>query len=674
MRTRPHATLAMMALLLLIHVLVAPAAAADPQCSTNPSPPRGLVREAHPVVLVHGWRGDPMQSTRKALEDTGMGDSGWQFLLFDYHSASDEWAASDSVAVCLARYLQQVSKAHQSAGGGGRVYVVTHSMGGLALRFALARDPDLAKRVGGVVTLDTPHQGSPWGNSGQYAEAVDWLNTTTMGGDLGPVPEPNSRASRCLAVHNGGRGLPSGCEAPPYLPTTIPVAQISGEAIVERTFFGWHAYDLIVGGDGIVPSSSSTGYLKSAAGDTVGRVVSIAPVPCRKDMSALLAEAAARRGPILGLAGALGQMWYDGKALDAVMAGRADFASLQFLLVTSAFMPCGHTQITTMADAIDRTAEALRTMTAPLTAADLRSAPVPALCGFPRGTLANGVLPGIPASRGIPPTLTPAFGGQDPDDLMALGDLNGDGVGDAAAVVNCNAGGVSWPDNIVFWARRGQGPVVLGAYEMAEAVGDARNGTLELTYAEGSVTVNSLDARPFDAGCCASGRATVTLRWDGSRIVAADVQHHGGANDASFAGIGDVELGMSAQQLTGLGYVAQEGDYYGCVFYSASDDRPTATYNPFSGEVVAIDPPYQEPIGTDRGVGVGSLFDDVRSAYADETIEDHLDGTFGQGMNGLAVGDGSGAWISFASDDTFSVSTVSVSDREHLGAIEAGCF
>jgi hypothetical protein len=109
---------------------------------------------------------------------------------------------------------------------------------------------------------------------------------------------------------------------------------------------------------------------------------------------------------------------------------------------------------------------------------------------------------------------------------VSLGDLNGDGVGDAAAPVNCNAGGVGWPDYIVFWTRNAGGLKALGAYSMSTAVGDARNGTLKLSYSPGgTVTVDSIDYRTGDEGCCASGRARVTLKWNGAKVVATGVQH-----------------------------------------------------------------------------------------------------------------------------------------------------
>ncbi|MBC3918905.1 hypothetical protein H8L32_15550 [Undibacterium sp. CY18W] len=43
----------------------------------------------------------------------------------------------------------------------GRIDVIAHSMGGLDARFALAHMPDVAARVTALVTIGTPHKGSP---------------------------------------------------------------------------------------------------------------------------------------------------------------------------------------------------------------------------------------------------------------------------------------------------------------------------------------------------------------------------------------------------------------------------------------------------------------------------------------------------------------------------------
>jgi hypothetical protein len=133
-----------------------------------------------------------------------------------------------------------------------------------------------------------------------------------------------------------------------------------------------------------------------------------------------------------------------------------------------------------------------------------------------------------------------------------------------------------------------------------------------------------------------------------------------------------VQIGMTAAELEALGCSAGDGDYYGCVFYGAGDDTPAVTFDPFQDAVVKITP--RGTSGqTTNGLGIGSTIESVRSTYADQTIEDHVDGSFGQGASGLLVGDGGDGWISFVTSDGVFVDGISVSDHDHYGIREAGC-
>ncbi len=339
------------------------APAAAPACGSQSSHVSGLVRQAHPVVLAHGWTGAVMSDTRTKLE-AAMGD-GWQFLLFDYHDASAEWAASPRIAGCFATYLKAVSDSHLKAGGDGLVYVVAHSMGGLALRFAVdpryGKVPSLGSRIGGLVTLATPHRGSPWGESGIYTQLVNLKNTAF----LDAVP-PGQDASRCLALHQRGTGLPEGCGAPPYLPVGVRVDQVAGVATVKRSFFGVHAYDIALGGDSIVGQDSAHGYLGSAVGGTTGASTRSTQVPCSLEWDAL--------GAVLtgGVIGTLARLKLDGEAMDALQAGRTSPALIELLAAANTLMPCSHIGITTSDAAITQTAAALR---ADVRAKDARALP-----------------------------------------------------------------------------------------------------------------------------------------------------------------------------------------------------------------------------------------------------------------------------------------------------------
>lgn len=328
------------------------------------SPVTGVVSQAHPVILVHGWTGTAMQPTRKALEQS-MGE-GWQFFLFDYHAASTQWASQPEIAGCLAAYLSKVSKAHSDAHGDGRVYLVAHSMGGLAVRFAAdpgyqvivdnvpKNIPNLASHVGGLVTLDTPHSGSPWAGSGPYASVLELKS----GFSDASVPAGVARARICLAVQQHGQ-MPTGCDAPPYLPAGVRVDQVGGSVTIRRSFFGVHAYDIPLGGDSIVTQDSEHGYLRSAAGGgnaSVGQSVRMVTAACNLDAGSLIAKAAG----LDSVVGAIAQMVGDSFALDAVLSRTASPALLETLIQANLYASCSHTGIVTNPKAIAATADALR--------------------------------------------------------------------------------------------------------------------------------------------------------------------------------------------------------------------------------------------------------------------------------------------------------------------------
>jgi hypothetical protein len=452
------------------------------------------------------------------------------------------------------------------------------------------------------------------------------------------------------------------------------LTEIAGSATIRRTLFGVHLYDIVLGSDGIVPVTSQLGYLGSTASGTPvprGAQVQLRTDSCtvNDDTLQTAALAAGLSGNLItaGLAAA-GQFWADGNALDGVLSGQLSPALIPYLGLVTVAAPCSHLHVYEDPAALDAAAEVLRGYLKayqPLTAASLLSAPVPSLCQHPAGRLVNGHLPGIPANRGSV-ELAWAYGLRSDHDMMTVGDLNGDGISDAAAVVSCNAGGVGWPDQIVFYTH---GPTVLGAYDLSTAVGGARDGTLRISYSSRAVQVTSLDARRYDFGCCASGRATLTLRWTDAGIIASEVQHLPGPKEARFDGVGQLRLGMTRAQIEGLDYRSSPYNYYGCVFFDAPG-RPSLTFDPSRNSVVAItvDRTYR----TTEGLGIGSLLSQVREAFAGHVIENHLDHSFGQGSDGLLVG-GAGGWLAFTTEDGFTVSSLRVGDHHHATNAEVGC-
>lgn len=102
-----------------------------------------------PVLCIHGFfLGESSQwGLRRYLERRGRRTVG-VFLGWPYRSP-------DAYARSLRRRLEELLDAP-----GARLDAVAHSMGGLVLRQVLAEAPELAGRIGRVVTLGTPHHGT----------------------------------------------------------------------------------------------------------------------------------------------------------------------------------------------------------------------------------------------------------------------------------------------------------------------------------------------------------------------------------------------------------------------------------------------------------------------------------------------------------------------------------
>lgn len=341
--------------LLAVLVMTGPRAGADEDatCSGENTGVGGVEGDRRTVVAVHGWTGKPLTETSELLE-VELGSS-WQFLNFDYKNSSNQWASEPAVAGCLVTYLNEVSQAHVGAGGDGVIYLVTHSMGGLAARFAI-EDPDLEPRIGGLVTIATPHKGTAWAGEndgyGKFKEAIT--------GGLKGLPDSSSAASRCLGKHSGDQII-EGCDMPPFIDTTIPITTIGGALTITRTFFGVEAYPIIFAGDTIVSSDSATGYADSAPGKITGQSWTPTDVLCTEKMSSLISKYGSRTLPTAGLS-ATAQLMADYRAAGATSDDKTSLFLLELVVRANSPLgpaPCSHAGLLSDGTTITKTAEAL---------------------------------------------------------------------------------------------------------------------------------------------------------------------------------------------------------------------------------------------------------------------------------------------------------------------------
>jgi triacylglycerol lipase len=150
-------------------------------------PPAALLR--YPLVLVHGILGFDtigvgkvkqgyFRGIQRALEDMGVRV---------YVPRLPPLGSVPARAERLAAYIRALPEE--------RVNIVAHSMGGLDARWAIAR-LDLGDKVASLVTIGTPHHGSPladlaaegparwvrewFARIGTPSEAVEWLTTHSV--------------------------------------------------------------------------------------------------------------------------------------------------------------------------------------------------------------------------------------------------------------------------------------------------------------------------------------------------------------------------------------------------------------------------------------------------------------------------------------------------------------
>ena len=318
-----------------------------------------------PVVFVHGWNSSAagMEGVSAAVNRAAPGV--YFTFCFDYANLSARWPSTPGIHQKLADAIVALSAAYKRGGGDGRVLAAGHSMGGIALRFASADSSGgvaVASVLAGVVTLGTPHQGSPWGATGVGRLLEAAVNNLHHGAVLPPA---DSDAQACLASLDR---VPSHCGVTPYLPQGVPLTELGTQIVVHRSLFNigfikGPSTDIPVFGDGLVPQNSSNGYIGSGPGR--GRIPYRSPVDpavigCSYSTDYLLAakggaQLASDGGPLLSAIGALTGVLIneklDSTAQDRILAGKASPALVE-LTAYAATTPCFHTSLTTQSDVV----------------------------------------------------------------------------------------------------------------------------------------------------------------------------------------------------------------------------------------------------------------------------------------------------------------------------------
>ena len=136
-----------------------------------------------------------------------------------------------------------------------------------------------------------------------------------------------------------------------------------------------------------------------------------------------------------------------------------------------------------------------------VTKAELEDAWVPAMCGHPAGYLVDGELPedDDPLNGGV-------WLGR-----SVTGPLGPDAQTWGVAQLQCNAGGVGWPDTVAFYAPDGSLHRAFDLYDITHG-GREFVSLLSLDHRAVSVRVVGIE-QDGDPSCCGTKSAVLTFRW-----------------------------------------------------------------------------------------------------------------------------------------------------------------
>jgi pimeloyl-ACP methyl ester carboxylesterase len=227
-----------------------------------------------PVLLVHGFHEgtDVWESMTKTIQ-ASLPDVK-VVAPFDYPNT--EWVNDPNVGPKLASVIRCLATSSKNNGGPGKVIIVAHSMGGLAVRCAVdltcaGTDAVNQQQIGLVITLGTPNAGSllaAAGNGLSTANAIacEAIHALQTGFNL-PCPDlsgwlfgANSPAAQAMAI--GLDGKPSqDLSALQPLPSKIPLDAIAGQVTVNTTLFDLGPFTVSAPqfdlGDLVVPVASA---------------------------------------------------------------------------------------------------------------------------------------------------------------------------------------------------------------------------------------------------------------------------------------------------------------------------------------------------------------------------------------------------------------------------------
>lgn len=529
----------------------------------------GQIGRATPVLLVHGFSSSPDTWSGDIDMAQAIRDVGRTFVTtFDYSRWTDRWVTDSHIGPALAQQVACLSDASLAGGGTGRVVLVGHSMGGLAIRCALAASCGHVQgnedRVGTVITLGTPNEGSllqfsgsSWVQSGAGAAlrpACSLADNSRYRLDnvLGDVCSFLRRAATSDAGHGFRQGSDELRDLPDF-PAGLPVHALAGGARIATELLFYHYPtepfgDLVVGVDSATATTTDQSPISIDCGDWYLTLAS----------------------PVVGLQ--RGTCWHG-----------SETSTLSFVQATTGLV----------SDYV-----------------------------FTYGCGPNPASPVVrDAIRRLPPYDAGGGASYEWDDevFVAASDFDPCATLSGASVYIQGATGSSPMAVVLFHKGRYVGTATADSYSSSYLDPEAST--------DDTVVVDYLYVRPWDdSNAGASGRATIRYQWIGQRVqmldqLPADMVDPPEFAELSLRGFGPFEWGTSqADAEAALGQEFETQDLgLGCS-QGTLPGIPELTFAIQDGVVAAAatgGTGYGSVVGTDTGIQVGDSVTELRAAYPD---------------------------------------------------------
>jgi hypothetical protein len=451
------------------------------------------------IPIDMGATGTPPAAPRASLIGQLQQIPGAAVYTFDYRTSAGQWVDNPAIGPALGDAIDCVTAAL-----GQKAILITHGLGGVAARYAVAGQVaghDRGDKVSTVIGFGSPQSGSQLADLtntavGSTASEPRILSRLLLGAcrglaatkfdpysPCGSIPPEAAAIGTSGAAANYRAGSAALTGLLPY-PPTVTLDSFAGDVQVKAANLGWF---------NLRPFRTDNISLGDLAASTAA-----VTVQARSQLRATCSFT-------LNAFGTAAQSV--GLRLDDLTAPQLGPAW------ASTVRPCYSADLTRVSEFAD-SVKAIITKEIrnrqPLDTSELESLPVPALCGHPAGNLVGGYLPNIPPGQGevaLGSTLDPAKF----KDYTVFGDITNDGVPDTVVVLKCTDANGIGPDAVAAYDSQA---ALLGYVSLDTVTGRPRNEIYDVSVGGEEGKIRWRTTRDTDSPCCPTVDVAATFGYD----------------------------------------------------------------------------------------------------------------------------------------------------------------